>query len=865
MTFPTAPSPTPIAAAERLPLSDLLPPRGEEGTLSADEVLDRFLAYVKSQQLELYPAQEEALLELWAGRHVVLATPTGSGKSLVALGLQFKAAAEGRRSFYTSPIKALASEKFFALCATFGAERVGMLTGDASINPHAPVVCATAEVLSNMSLRMASVNAPYVVMDEFHYYADADRGVAWQVPLLMLPSSQFLLMSATLGNTAPIEEDLQRRTGREVARVASEQRPVPLEFDYRETPLHETIEALVESDRVPAYVVNFTQRECAELAQSLTSMQLTAREERDRLRAAIGDFRFDTPYGKDVRRLLGFGIGIHHAGLLPKYRLLVEQLAQQGMLKVIAGTDTLGVGVNIPIRTVLFNKLAKYDGKKVSLLTVRDFKQIAGRAGRKGFDDRGYVVAQAPEHVIEVRRAERNRRGRGRAAKAPPKGEVQWSEETFQRLIRQPPEALKSSFKLTHGMVLDLVQRDGELDDPDLDNFWSLRELIRRSHEDETGKRRLVRHAALLVRSLHRTGVLKMRRDSRGGYLWVVVDEELQREFSLHQALSLYLVEAIDGLDPQSPDYALDLVSLVESVLEDPEVILRRQVDKAKDELVAKMKAEGIDYEERMARLDEVTHPKPLADFIYATFGDFRRRHPWLGDEVIRPKSIGRDLLERYASFADYVRLYGLQRSEGVLLRYLSQLYKTLLQSVPERATTEPVVEATAVFRTLLEHTDTSLLEEWESLLHPELRAQKAEERQRARAALRAWELLHDPKAFAARVRAELHQLVAALARREWEDAAAAVWQVPEDPWTPERLEKAMEPVVAEYGALDFTPRARQARLTRIEQTAPRRWEVTHNLLDPRGEGSWHLRGTIDLASGRTPEGQLVRLEAVEP
>ncbi|HET9765846.1 MAG TPA: DUF3516 domain-containing protein, partial [Thermoanaerobaculia bacterium] len=756
-------------------------------------------------------------------------------KSLVALGLQFKAAAEGRRSFYTSPIKALASEKFFALCNTFGAERVGMLTGDASINPHAPVVCCTAEVLSNMALRMASVDAPYVIMDEFHYYADADRGVAWQVPLLMLPASQFLLMSATLGNTAPIEEDLARRSGREVARVASEQRPVPLEFDYRETPLHETVQELVDRDRVPAYVVNFTQRECAELGQSLTSMQLTSREERERLRAAIGDFRFDTPYGKDVRRLLSFGIGIHHAGLLPKYRLLVEQLAQQGLLKVIAGTDTLGVGVNIPIRTVLFNKLAKYDGKKVNLLSVRDFKQIAGRAGRKGFDDRGFVVAQAPEHVIERKKARKGKSGRPAKAspKGPPKGEVQWSEETFQSLIRRPPEALKSSFKLTHGMVLDLVQRDGELDDPGLDNFWSLREVIRRCHEDEAGKRRLLRHAALLVRSLHRTGVLKMRRDAKSGYLWVVVDEELQREFSLHQALSLYLVEAIDALDPQSLDYALDLIAHVEAVLEDPDVILRRQVDKAKDELVAKMKAEGVEYEERMARLEEVTHPKPLAPFIYETFNDFRKRHPWLGDESIRPKSIGRDLLERYASFADYVRLYGLQRSEGVLLRYLSQLYKTLQQGVPERAVTEPVLEATAVFRTLLEHTDTSLLEEWEGLLHPELRAQKAEERHRARAALRAWELLHDPRAFAARVRAELHQLVAALARAEWEDAAAAVWEDPDDVWTPERFEKALAPLLADYGALDFTPRARQATLTRIEQTAPRQWEVTHNLLDP--------------------------------
>ena len=857
-TPPLAPDPVVAAAAEEPSLAAYLPEVESDG---ADDTLDRFLSWVSAQGLELYPAQEEALLELWAGRQVVLATPTGSGKSLVALGLQFKAAAEGRRCFYTSPIKALASEKFFALCALFGADRVGMLTGDASINAGAPVLCCTAEVLSNMALRVARLDAPYVVMDEFHYYSDADRGVAWQVPLLMLPSTQFLLMSATLGNTAFIEEDLARRTGREVVKVSSEQRPVPLDFEYRETPLHETVEELVASDRAPAYVVNFTQRECAELAQALTSMRLTSREERDRVREAIGDFRFDTPYGKDIRRFLGFGVGIHHAGLLPKYRLLVEQLAQQGLLEVICGTDTLGVGVNIPIRTVLFNKLAKYDGKKVAILSVREFKQIAGRAGRKGFDDRGWVVAQAPEHVIEARRHE----GKKRRPKGPPKGEISWNRETFDRLIRQPPEPLKSSFRLTHGMVLALVQRDGELDDPSCDNFWSLRELIRRSHEDETSKRRLLRQAALLVRSLHRTGVLKLRRDTRSGYLWVVVDEELQREFSLHQALSLFMVEAIDRLDPSSPEYAMDVISVVESVLEDPEIILRRQVDKLKDELVAKMKAEGVPYEERMERLEEVTHPKAGADFIYTTFADFRRRHPWLGDEVIRPKSIGRDLLERYLSFGDYVRLYGLQRSEGVLLRYLSQLYRTLVHSVPERALSEPVIEVAAVFRTLLEHTDTSLLEEWENLLHPELRLQRAGERQRARDALRAWELLRDPRAFAARVRAEMHQLVAALARREWEEAADAVRQDPADPWPPERFEAALRPLLADYGELDFTPRARQARLTRVEQTAPRRWEVTQNLLDPEGEGSWHLRGAIDLSGGQTLEGPLVRLLGIEP
>ncbi|HEX2757610.1 MAG TPA: DUF3516 domain-containing protein, partial [Thermoanaerobaculia bacterium] len=435
-------------------LADRIPPRGTD---DPDEILSLFLDWVQAGGLTLYPAQEEALLELMAGKHVILGTPTGSGKSLVALGLHFKAACEGKVSFYTSPIKALASEKFFSLCGELGPENVGMLTGDASINAEASVLCCTAEVLSNMALRRGpALDAPYVVMDEFHYYADRERGVAWQVPLLVLPATQFLFMSATLGDTRAIAERLQRDTGREVALVTSDERPVPLDYEYRETPLHETIEELIAAKKSPIYVVNFTQRECAELAQSLTSVKIGTREEREEIRRTAAAIRLSTPYGKEFRRFLSFGIGVHHAGLLPKYRLLVEKLAQKGLLHVICGTDTLGVGVNIPIRTVLFTKLAKFDGTKVGLLSVREFKQISGRAGRRGFDEKGSVVAQAPEHIVEKRQAEKKSEVSGkkiRTVKAPPKGEVSWTVETFQKLISRPPETLTSRFRLTHGMV----------------------------------------------------------------------------------------------------------------------------------------------------------------------------------------------------------------------------------------------------------------------------------------------------------------------------------------------------------------------------------------------------------------------------
>ena len=832
-----------------------------DGAADLDTILDLFVDWATEAGFELYPAQEEALLEIMAGRHVVLNTPTGSGKSLVALGLHFKALCEGKTSFYTSPIKALASEKFFSLCDDLGAENVGMMTGDASINPDAPVICCTAEVLANRALREGErLNAPYVVMDEFHYYSDPERGAAWQIPLITLPYTRFLLMSATLGDVSAIQEHIQARTGVEAARVSSEERPVPLDFEYRETPLHETIESLIKDGKAPIYVVNFTQRECAELAQALTSMQISTREERERIRDAVGDFRFDTPYGKECKRFLSFGLGVHHAGLLPKYRLLVEQLSQQGLLRVISGTDTLGVGVNIPIRTVLFTKLAKFDGRKTSILSVRDFKQIAGRAGRKGFDVKGSVVAQAPEHIIEKRKSERS--GGKKIVRGPAKGEVSWTQETFDKLIARPPETLKSRFRVTHGMVLNLLQRDAEQDDPNLRNFDSLRDLIRRCHDEEGAKARHLTQAAVLVRSLYRAGIIRMKRDLRTKYLWAVVAEDLQWDFSLHQALSLYLVETITQLEPESETYVPDLITLVESILEDPDAVLRKQVDKIKGELVAQLKAEGVEYEQRMERLEEVTHPKPLADFIYGTFNRFRGKHPWVGGEDIKPKSIGREMFEGYMSFADYVKRYGLQRSEGVLLRYLSQLYKTLDQTVPEPAKTEGVWDALGFFRALVEQTDSSLLEEWEGLLHPEILV-RTRERETAREILWLQELLADPKTFAARIRAEMHLLTRALSLKEWEEAPNLVKQDPDDPqtlWDADRFEATLAPFFAEYGELLFTPEARRHQWTQIQKTGDRQWDVTHTLLDPQGDNLWAIQGTIDLRDPDEAEGPIVRV-----
>lgn len=825
----------------------------------ADTILDRFTRWCADTGLTLYDAQEEALLEIMTNRHVVLNTPTGSGKSLVALGMHFKAMCEGRRSYYTAPIKALASEKFFSLCETFGPENVGMLTGDATINRGAPIICCTAEILANMALRQGpATDAPYVVMDEFHYFSDRDRGWAWQVPLLLLEKSRFLLMSATLGNTAVIEERIAKRTGREVAHVWSEERPVPLDFAYRETPLLETVEDLLGSGRGPIYIVHFTQREAAEQAQGLTSGKITDRDEKRAIAEAIGAFRFDTPYGKDVRRFLGFGIGLHHAGILPRYRLLVEQLAQRGLLKVICGTDTLGVGVNVPIRTVLFTRLAKFDGEKVGLLSVRDFKQIAGRAGRRGFDVEGSVVCQAPEHVIERKRADARAATSGRKKKerrkGPPPGAVTWTAETFRTLCEKPPETLRSRFSLRHGMVVALLQRGAEQGLRG-SGYRELVELVNLSFETGTQKRRLRREAAVLFRSLRRAGIVRVERPGPGEPPVARVDTDLQRDFGLHHTLSLYLIDAVAALDPASPDYALDVVSLAEAILENPRALLFAQTRRRKAELAARLKAEGVPYEERIGRLDAVSWDKPIEEFLHATFDLFAEHHPWVRSDSIRPKSIAREMWEGFLGFEDYVRRYEIARLEGVLLRYLAQVHSTLARNLPEAARNDEVIEVIEYLRAMLARVDSSLLEEWESLVQPGPAAAESAPDETARPVRRV-----DERSLAARVRAEMHQLLQALARRDFEAAAACVAN---EDWDAERFERELAELYTAVGEVRVDPAARRGHWTRIDRRGPLAFDVVQTLVDEEGEGASQIEAEVVLEEARLPAGPALRLVGV--
>lgn len=700
-------------------LGERMPPGGDP-----DELLEAFSDWAADAGLELYEHQEEAVLHLLAGDNVVLATPTGSGKSLVAVAGIFAALAQGRRAVYTAPVKALVSEKFFELTAAFGADRVGMVTGDAVVNGGAPVIACTAEILANRTLRAgAAAYADLVVMDEIHYYGDRDRGWAWQVPLLELRRAQFLLMSATLGDTARMRADLKARTGRDAALVSSAQRPVPLDFEYRESPLHVSVEKLLEAGKAPVYIVHFTQKEASARAQSLTSLKVLSANEKAAVREALGGFRFDTPVGKDLRRFVTAGIGVHHAGLLPKYRLLVEKLAQQGLLRLICGTDTLGVGVNMPVRTVLFTQLFKYDGHRTRVLSVRDFQQIAGRAGRRGFDDAGSVWVQAPEHVIENKRAEvkaaavaaggGGKRRKPVRKKPPERGYAHYDGDTLARLAAGVPETLESSFRVTHAMMLNVLDRPG-------DGCAAMKKLLVDNHEPRPRQRDHIRRAVSVFRSLVDAGVVEVldEPDERGRPVRVGLD--LQDEFRLNQPLSLFAVEAVEVLDRDAADYRLQVLSLVESIIEDPMAVLTAQLDRIKDELMTQMKTEGVEYEERMSKLAEATWPRPEAEFIEGAFEVFARHHPWVERDRPSPKSVVRDMLECADTFNQYVARYGLKRSEGVLLRYLSECYRTLTQTVPAEAVTDELDDLIAWLGAVVRHVDSSLLDEWERLRHPE-------------------------------------------------------------------------------------------------------------------------------------------------
>ena len=834
------------------PLNELLDDLEDHGLLTDDDALyEAFSSWASSTGRPLYRHQDESLIEILSGNHVIAATPTGSGKSMIALAAHFVSMAHGGRSYYTAPLKALVSEKFFDLVSLFGADNVGMVTGDVSLNADAPIICCTAEILANQSLREGpTLDADMIVMDEFHFYADPQRGWAWQVPLLELTRPQFIAMSATLGDTTVFRKQWTERTGRPTVEITDAQRPVPLEYDYVVDTLQDTVERLLSEGRHPIYIVHFSQKDAVDTASSLMDRKLVSPEIRSQISREISTVSFTKGFGQTLRGLLSHGIGVHHAGMLPRYRRLVERLTQQGLLPVICGTDTLGVGINVPIRTVLLTSLVKFDGSKMRHLRSREFHQIAGRAGRAGFDTVGFVRVLAPEHEVETARerarltaaqeAARDEREAKRAKKkaskkrsGPKEGQITWSRSTFERLRDADPEALQSHFEMTHSTVLNVL---GGAADAGRDPAEHLVHLALHNDDQPLPANPHIRHLADIYSSLLQAGVVEHLSSSRAQELGVSrlqLVADLPDDFALNQPLSPFALAAFELLDPDSPTFALDVISIVEAVLEDPRPLLYAQENQAKAAAVASMKAQGMEYDERMAALEEISWPKPLEELLSPAFSVYARSNPWVGDLELSPKSVIREMIENAMTFTELISRYDVGRSEGVILRYLSDAYRMMRQVIPEEIMTEELEAMISWLADLIRSVDSSLLDEWEAMMNGEelTEAEGVSSTVGAERAFGADEsgviaFTANRHAFRNAVRRALFNFVELMSRDDVDGLERASAQAADAdglfaevaPWTGDDWDHALERYWAEHDWIDINQGARSQALCALEE-----------------------------------------------
>ena len=900
------------------PLNELLDDLEDRGVLTDDDALyEAFSSWASSTGRPLYRHQDESLIEILSGNHVIAATPTGSGKSMIALAAHFVSMAHGGRSYYTAPLKALVSEKFFDLVSLFGADNVGMVTGDVSLNADAPIICCTAEILANQSLREGpTLDADMIVMDEFHFYADPQRGWAWQVPLLELTRPQFIAMSATLGDTTVFRKQWTERTGRPTVEITDAQRPVPLEYDYVVDTLQDTVERLLSEGRHPIYIVHFSQKDAVDTASSLMDRKLVSPEVRSQIARELSSVSFTKGFGQTLRGLLSHGIGVHHAGMLPRYRRLVERLTQQGLLPVICGTDTLGVGINVPIRTVLLTSLVKFDGSKMRHLRSREFHQIAGRAGRAGFDTVGFVRVLAPEHEVEAARerarltaaqeAARDEREAKRAKKkaskkrsGPKEGQITWSRSTFERLRDAAPEALQSHFEMTHSTVLNVL---GGAADAGRDPAEHLVHLALHNDDQPLPANPHIRHLADIYTSLLQAGVVEHLSSSRAQELGVSrlqLVADLPDDFALNQPLSPFALAAFELLDPDSPTFALDVISIVEAVLEDPRPLLYAQENQAKAAAVASMKAQGMEYDERMAALEEISWPKPLEELLSPAFSVYARSNPWVGDLELSPKSVIREMIENAMTFTELISRYDVGRSEGVILRYLSDAYRMMRQVIPEEIMTEELESMISWLADLIRSVDSSLLDEWEAMMNGEELAE-AEGGPSAVGAERAFgadesgvvAFTANRHAFRNAVRRALFNFVELMSRDDVDGLERASAQAADSdglfaeaaPWTGDDWDHALERYWAEHDWIDINQGARSQALCTLDEKisgedilalmsfsardnaiqrsrfealaravdeapAGSVWLATQTITDPEGNMDWRIAALVDLAA----------------
>jgi hypothetical protein len=463
-------------------------------------------------------------------------------------------------------------------------------------------------------------------------------------------------------------------------------------------------------------------------------------------------------------------------------------------------------------------------------LTAREFHQVAGRAGRAGFDTAGEVVAEAPEHEIENQIAAAKAEARGKKAgpkKRAPEGFVSWGEASFERLIAAPPETLTSSMQITAAMLINVIGREGG------DPFRDVHALVFDNHEPPARQRELARRALGIYRTLKAAGVVEVV-DGPDGSKLARLTVDLQPNFALNQPLSPFALAAFELLDPEQPTYALDMMSILEATLDDPRPILSQQQFRARGEAVAAMKADGIEYDERMELLEEVTWPKPLDELLTQTFETFAASQPWVRDFELSPKSVVRDLYERAMSFADYVAFYQLGRSEGLVLRYLSDAYRAARQTIPDELKTEEVHDLIEWLGELVRQVDSSLLDEWAALQHP------TDDPAKPVTPPPPTSVVTNHRAFLVLVRNALWRRVQLAALQRDEELLALD---PGVPWM-----AALDDYYTEHDSIGTGPDARSAARLVIDEE-PDRWVVRQILDDPAGHHDWGITAEVDLAA----------------
>ena len=656
--------------------------------------------FLWSKGLQPYAVQEQAITAIFAGKSVLVTVPTGTGKTLMAKAALFRAFQRGERAVYTTPLRALTEEKYRELCADFGDGNVGFATGDYKINREAPIQVEVAEILWNRIVADKHVApAELVVMDEGHYFNDPERGYVWEQSIIGLdPRVQLVVLSATVGHPEKFCQwaEVTRRVP--LALVESRERKVPLVHEFREEMLIETVRELAHTGDVPAIVFVFGREQCFEVARLLKSCRrFTTDEEKAKIEALCDETLLPAGAAKELRPLLGHGIGVHHAGILPIYKALVEQLALERLIKFVVSTETIAAGINLPARTVVFPSLRKFIKHEARLVTAAEYQQMAGRAGRPQFDDRGLAIALAPEQVVsdlkkELKDAARRpaydegkvkRSVYGRArAEAQKKGDIVWTPEIHAELVRGEPAELRSKTKITAEQVLAIGLPDLEAahlggTNPEIEARMAQAEaslppsmrldivtVIDNLLLGDRDRRELQKTLAQLVANMRAIGVLDEHGRQIGG--------RMIRDLQGMDGLLIYYVLFTHPLD------YVELRELVEYLIDND--IVQRVLDrKGEDEKREWMRAKlrELRAENPHVTWDDVEvawekeHPRVLTkiELIHQELAS-KVPHPELHGGK-KPKNVWAQLEDSGMTFLSFVEQHGLEHEEGNVFSYL--------------------------------------------------------------------------------------------------------------------------------------------------------------------------------------------------